>query len=230
MALQCFSTAPTKGKRSIGHKLEYGRFHLNIRKDIVTRRMTERWNRLPGKTVESASSEIFKSSHDIFLGNLWVALVEQFLGHYELHLSHPSSGVFCDSEILLHTLGRLYSISGWLPPIEHYLLGSSAYTAQESLSFLQRKCLKLWKANHCTLSYCAISFSLFLFEMKEQKVSGLKVLMLKRDTINKHRSGKSLWEWGKLLNSEDTYYFLESNFSSCGSYLIAMFSTKANKF
>lgn len=92
MALQCFSTAPATGKRSIGHKLEYGRFHLNIRKDIVTRRMTERWNRLPGKTVESASSEIFKSSHDIFLGNLWVALVEQFLGHYELHLSHPSSG------------------------------------------------------------------------------------------------------------------------------------------
>lgn len=99
------------------------------------------------------------------------------LGHYELHWSLQSSGVFCDSETLLHTLGRLYSISGWLPPIEHYLLRSSAYTAQESLSFLQRKCLKLWKAIHYSLSYCAISFSLFLFEMKEQKVSGLKVLM-----------------------------------------------------
>lgn len=49
------------------HRAQTGmwRFHFNIRKHIFTVRMTKCWNRLPGKTVESVSLEIFKSSCDI---------------------------------------------------------------------------------------------------------------------------------------------------------------------
>lgn len=55
--------------RSKGHNLEYKRFHLSIRKCFCTVPVTEQWNRLPRKVVESSSLEILKNQ-DRDLGNL----------------------------------------------------------------------------------------------------------------------------------------------------------------
>ncbi|PKU44553.1 hypothetical protein llap_5135 [Limosa lapponica baueri] len=65
----------TRGNR---HKLEYRKFHFNIRKSVFTLRMTEHWNRLPREVVESLSLEIFKSHLDVILSSLlWVTLLWQ---------------------------------------------------------------------------------------------------------------------------------------------------------
>jgi len=62
-----FSTVPSdKGN---GHKLEHGKFHTNIRKNLSTLRGTEHWNRLP-KDVESPSLEVSKTHLDSFIYNL----------------------------------------------------------------------------------------------------------------------------------------------------------------
>ncbi|KFV77929.1 hypothetical protein N308_11540, partial [Struthio camelus australis] len=53
-----------------GHKLNHRQFHLNLRKNFFTVRVTEHWTRLPSKVVESPSLEIFKSRLDVILGNM----------------------------------------------------------------------------------------------------------------------------------------------------------------
>ncbi|KFV88053.1 hypothetical protein N308_15421, partial [Struthio camelus australis] len=53
-----------------GHKLKQRKFHLNLRKNFFTVRVTEHWNRLPRGVVESPSLEIFKTRLDAILGNL----------------------------------------------------------------------------------------------------------------------------------------------------------------
>lgn len=53
--------------RNKGHKLNYKKFHLNMRKKFFTLRMAKHWNRLLRKVVESPSLEILKTHLDTFL-------------------------------------------------------------------------------------------------------------------------------------------------------------------
>ena len=57
----------TRGNR---HKLQLRRFHLDVRKNIFTLRVTDHWNRLPIEAVESSSLETFKTHLVIILHNL----------------------------------------------------------------------------------------------------------------------------------------------------------------
>ncbi|KFV78765.1 hypothetical protein N308_01144, partial [Struthio camelus australis] len=53
-----------------GHKLKHRKFHLNLRKNFLTVRVTEHWNRLPREVVESPLLKVFKTHLDAILGNV----------------------------------------------------------------------------------------------------------------------------------------------------------------
>lgn len=64
------SVMPTDRTRNHGHKLNYKKVYLNIRKNFITLRVAEHRKRLPRKAVGSPSVETFKTYLDTFLGHL----------------------------------------------------------------------------------------------------------------------------------------------------------------
>jgi len=70
MGPDSFQWCPVTGQGDNSHKLKHRKFHMNTRKNFLTLRVTEHWNRLPREAVDSPSLEIFKTHLDEVLCNL----------------------------------------------------------------------------------------------------------------------------------------------------------------
>ena len=85
-----FSGVPMARTRGKGHESKPGKVHENIRKRLLTVRMTEPWRRWPGKVMESPSLGMFGSHLDTVPGSqLLVTSLEPGLGPDDLQRSLP---------------------------------------------------------------------------------------------------------------------------------------------
>jgi len=110
-----FSVVPSDRTRGNGHKLKYMKFHLNMRKNFFTMRMTEHCNRLLREVVDSPSPEIFKTCLDKFLTALDGPVLAEGLEQM-IHRGPFQSLPFCDSVSpwSVEELGNLTSSDhGW---------------------------------------------------------------------------------------------------------------------